>query len=400
MDSGSDAAGSIVSTPEPSVRYRTLDAWRGVACVLLVVYHSTLHAANGAEPGETWWDKLGYHLLKATACFHVGVPIFFVISGYCIMATLDRRCRHGDGVGRYFWRRFYRIYPPYWIALLIASFVILISERFFWPGLFTRSDFKMTDPTRLSLLEWLGNLTLTESWRFHLTGGAARFLVAHAWTLCYEEQFYAIAGAILLLAPRKMFLTAVVITLSIPFLVCWAHRCGIPLEGTIIGIAWLYFAAGIAAYYRVHYAGKVGRLITSAMFSVAIFVPAFDWRHLMFSDSLRFSWIISMTFALLLAALHRKDAQLSSWQILFPFLLCGRMCYSLYLIHPLVTTGIGHAFYQWGLVGSWQTLLVTLPVSLVLSLAISALFFILVERRFLSSGHRSRNKVTSHWELI
>ncbi len=354
------------------------------------------HVDTSADLGTSWWNKLGFLLVTATKQFNVGVPIFFVISGYCIMATLDARHRKGEGVGIFFWRRFHRIYPPYWMALIISSFVIWFGERFFWPGLFTRSAFKMTSPTRLNLWEWIGNLTLTESWRYHLTGGKARYLVGHVWTLCYEEQFYAVAGLILLLTPRRMFLAAFMITLSIPLVGSVAHRNGMNLEGTIIGGAWLFFAAGIAGYYRAHYAGRVGRVITTAFFSVAMFLPAFDSRHLMFTDSgARFSWIVTMFSALLLAVLYRSDAQMSSWRILRPFSFCGKICYSLYLIHPLVTTGIGHAFHHWGLRGNWESLLVTLPVSVALSLAISAAFFFLVERHFLNSNHQARKNAVA-----
>src|SRR6185503_13603069 len=67
-------------------RYLSLDFWRGVACLCIVVFHAcfyvatpellkrvTAHGGSFAEwamAGSTWlW---------------VGVPIFFVISGYCI----------------------------------------------------------------------------------------------------------------------------------------------------------------------------------------------------------------------------------------------------------------------------------------------------------------------------
>jgi peptidoglycan/LPS O-acetylase OafA/YrhL len=224
-----------------------------------------------------------------------------------------------------------------------------------------------------------------------LTGGKAKYLVGHAWTLCYEEQFYAIAGILLLLAPKRIFLSAFIITLSIPFVVVCAYRNGIRLEGTIIGGAWLLFAAGIASYYRIHYAGQVGRLITSAMFSIAIFFPAFDSRNLIITDpEMRFSWVVSMLFSFALSALYAYDHELSKWRILWPFAVCGRICYSLYLIHPLVTTGVGHAFYRCGIRGSWQTLLVTLPVSVILSLTTSAAFYFLVEQQFLNSRHPSR----------
>ncbi len=97
-----------------------------------------------------------------------------------------------------------------------------------------------------------------------------------------------------------------------------------------------------------------------------------------------------MLSAFLLATLYRYDVQMSGWRILRPFSFCGKICYSLYLIHPLVTTGIGHAFYQRGLRGNWETLLVTLPVSVTLSLAMSAAFFFLVERHFLNSSNQAR----------
>ena len=381
--------GSPVSgTPEQSYRYQTLDAWRGLACVLLVIYHSTMHVDARADLATSWWSKLGFLLVTATKQLNVGVPIFFVISGYCIVATLDARRRSGEGVRVYFWRRFRRIYPPYWVALVVSSIVIWLVERFLWPGLLTRGAFKINSPLNLSPIEWLGNLTLTESWRYHLTGGKVRYLVGHAWTLCFEEQFYAIAGLILFLAPRRMFLAAFLVTVSIPLLGGWAYRNGLNLEGTVIGGEWFFFAAGIAAYYRTQHAGHVGRAISFALLAVATFLPVLDSRHLLLAGSnLRFNWIIAMLSAFLLATLYRYDAQMSGWRILRPFSFCGKICYSLYLIHPLVTTGIGHAFYQMGLRGNWETLLVTLPISVTLSLAISAAFSFLVERHFLNSNH-------------
>lgn len=380
---------------EKSFRYQTLDAWRGFACVLLVIFHSTMHMAKHAKSGEGWLEKTGHALLKATSFFDVGVPLFFVISGYCIMATLDARSRKGEGVGIYFWRRFHRIYPPYWIALGVSAVTIFFIERYCWPRLFTRSAFVMTSPMRLSGWEWLGNFTLTESWRFHLTGGQSRYLIGHAWTLCYEEQFYAVAGLILLLAPKRMFLAAFFMTAGILGIGFWAGRSGVDLGGTILGGHWFIFAAGIAAYYRIHYAGKLGRLLIAIALAASMLLPALDARRLVFGDAhARFGWIAAMLFAFLLTTLHRHDTELASWKMTRLFSRCGKMCYSLYLIHPLVTTGLGHASYRWGLRGNWETLLITLPLCFTLSLAISAVFFLVVERHFLNGLHPSRGDVS------
>ncbi|MBI1312018.1 acyltransferase family protein [bacterium] len=398
-ESGDHSEDTVAETPERSFRYQTLDAWRGLACVLIVVFHSTMHVNSVPERGASWWDKLGFALVTATKHLNVGVPIFFVISGYCIMATLDSRRRNGEGAGVYFRRRFRRIYPPYWIALAVSSIVIWLVERFFWPGLLTRGAFEINSPTRLNLFEWLGNLTLTESWRFHLTGGEVRYLAGHAWTLCFEEQFYAIAGFILLVAPRRMFLAATLVTVTIPLLSYGAYLSGLNLEGTVVGGEWLFFAAGIVVYHRAHYAGRVGRVISFALLALAIFLPVFDSRHLLLaSDNLRSNWVFATLSAFLLATLFRHDRQMSRWRILRPFSYCGRICYSLYLIHPLVTTAIGHAFHQWGLRGNWQTILVTVPVSLAVSLVVSAAFFELIERHFLNSRISPPNNVWSDSE--
>ena len=58
-----------------------------------------------------------------------GVPIFFVISGYCISATADSARRKGLPARTYFWRRFRRIFPPYWIFLMAAVTVGQEGER-------------------------------------------------------------------------------------------------------------------------------------------------------------------------------------------------------------------------------------------------------------------------------
>src|SRR5258706_6244980 len=109
-----------------SRRFESLDHWRGVACLLVVVYHSTiiyLSTTSLASPAPGWVGGL----LEITHHFNVGVALFFVISGYCIAAAADGARRRNSGVGQYFVPRFRRIYPTFWIlwGLSIATFFIL-----------------------------------------------------------------------------------------------------------------------------------------------------------------------------------------------------------------------------------------------------------------------------------
>src|SRR5262245_4800425 len=96
----------------PSSRYESLDAWRGITCLAVIVYHSTIFGAE-AQPSEALLSVGGALLFVASKCFY-GVMLFFVISGYCIAAAVDASARRGTPIADYVWRRFRRIFPPFW----------------------------------------------------------------------------------------------------------------------------------------------------------------------------------------------------------------------------------------------------------------------------------------------
>jgi peptidoglycan/LPS O-acetylase OafA/YrhL len=58
----------------------------------------------------------------------VGVPIFFTVSGFCIHLSYQRS--RENGFKRFFTRRFFRIYPPYLLAVLF--FGLIFGERLGW----------------------------------------------------------------------------------------------------------------------------------------------------------------------------------------------------------------------------------------------------------------------------
>ena len=230
--------------PAKAARYESLDHWRGVACLAVVVFHATMQVAGpvAAPAGEGFWASLGAALLAVTARFWIGVPMFFVISGYCIMATIDSRRRRGDGLGEYVRRRFWRIYPPYSIALTVSVLIVALFESTASRELFADGIFTVPHLASLSPWQWLGNLTLTETWRAPLADGHGVNFLPNTWTLNYEEQFYLVAGLILLLAPRRIFLAAAVITGLVVVAKVGSHLAGVSLDGTFADGRWLLIA--------------------------------------------------------------------------------------------------------------------------------------------------------------
>jgi len=54
---------------------------------------------------------------------YLGVPVFFVISGYCVYLAAE----HSKTAKDFMIRRFFRIFPPYWFSILIVGTAVIIS---------------------------------------------------------------------------------------------------------------------------------------------------------------------------------------------------------------------------------------------------------------------------------
>ena len=179
-------------------RYATLDAWRGLACLGVIVFHSTAayvadapFIARVQSEGGTFADWC------AVACgrMWIGVPLFFVISGYCIAAAAVNTVERGRTIRTFLWRRFRRIYPPLWIYLILSGAVLMLLPSTMMPGPTDGFAEPIPRPQSLSWWHWLGQFTLTEEWRGNVVGPPKQYFAGHLWTLCYEEQFYLVLAA-------------------------------------------------------------------------------------------------------------------------------------------------------------------------------------------------------------
>ena len=364
-------------------RYEALDAWRGLCCLLLVIFHTTMQASNRffvvSEGEVSDASSLGMWVAART---WIGVPIFFVISGYCIMATLHARRKKG-GVAEFAKRRFWRIYPPFWAALALSAPIIFWVETL-WPGLLHDGIFTVPRPWEMSWSQWLGNMTLTESWRHCVFGPEQANLLPNTWSLCYEEQFYFVAALILLLAPRRIFSAAIVVTGVTLGGKVIARVMGWTVEGSIFDGKWLLIAAGILLYYRVHFATRRQTLWIHGLLALGILFelrsPATLLEHGPNNDVRR---LAAFSFALLASWLYPRDRALASSRFLRPLRALGGISYSVYLCHPLIAKGISMAMFRAGYTDNTVTLLVVTPVCIAASLAAAICFHHVVERYFI-----------------
>jgi peptidoglycan/LPS O-acetylase OafA/YrhL len=369
------------SRPAKVPRYQSLDAWRGIACLMIVVFHQTTLLTHWGQDKELMSavDPVSKVFLTIAAQMYLGVPIFFVISGYCVTASADNLRGQDANLKTFFLRRFRRIFPPYWAVIGCALLLYFVSSLFGHPIYEGRLD-PTNLPGKLTAWNWLGTLTLTEGWRYHFIGGSSRWLLTHAWTLGYEEQFYAVTGIMLAFLSRNFFrglaaMTAGVVVVGLLF--------GERLDGFFLEGQWVLFALGILAYYwatlkeprRKHYIILGVTLVASTVFlGVLAGSP----------------YVVACVFSAILIGLRRFDGRLIRAAVVRPLLWVGKISYSLYLVHVLIVIMI-HELVVPEIRAAWPASAV---IAVVTSLAIGAsigcawILHTYVERRFLSPRTR------------
>lgn len=199
-----------------------LEALRGGACLSVVLFHS------GLKPGDALPPVL-HAISRITIHGWLGVSVFFALSGYFIVGSVERCAVRQTGAAA-FWRdRLLRIYPAFWIAYVCAGLLAMAATPF--NGLPPSSAWP-AGPTA-----WMGDLSLTGLW----FGINPRLLVS--WSLDYEIAFYVLAGLVLaapLGSPFARLAGFAVITLA-------AHAFREPAM-PLLGL-WPQFAAGVAVRY-------------------------------------------------------------------------------------------------------------------------------------------------------
>ena len=139
-------------------RIKTLDSFRGIAVLSVILFHYTTRYNEIFNTSYSWTFPYG----------SLGVPVFFILSGFVIHLTVDR-CKNAT---EFLTRRFLRLYPTYWLSLILT----LCFVGFF--RLYEREEF------RLNILDIVMNFTMwQEFFGFKNVDGAY-------WSLLPELLFY------------------------------------------------------------------------------------------------------------------------------------------------------------------------------------------------------------------
>lgn len=139
-------------------RLQGVEAGRGIAALLVVLYHSALHVEGDVPGSKVLWGLPHFG--------HAGVDFFFVLSGFIISFVHRKDLGRPERLGHYLERRFTRVFPFYWLVLAFCLLDVWLLHHSLFPG------------TR----EVLSNAFLLPQAKDQIVGGA--------WTLVYEIMFY------------------------------------------------------------------------------------------------------------------------------------------------------------------------------------------------------------------
>lgn len=206
--------------------YPSLDGIRGVAIIMVVLYH--LNLSPLFFYGFIFNGKLG-------------VLIFFVLSGFLIttLCIKEKVVTKDISLKNFYIRRALRIFPVAYlfiVVIIILNFVFKLNIHFI---------------NLLGAAFYLMNLSSFFN-KYHFS-----WFTGHFWSLSVEEQFYLIIPFILKKRFKVYLIVILFIVFVLPFFICMQYFCPILNTGML--------------YAFTHYLIKFQAIAVGCLFSVLTF---------------------------------------------------------------------------------------------------------------------------------
>lgn len=287
-------------------RIQHLDGMRGLAILLVMSFHAY----------SRWPERL--HYVSRTKDFplfafgYVGVPLFFMISGFVIFMTLDK----SESYISFLRKRWLRLFP----AMFIVSLVVY----------FTASLFPERPAGTPNLMNLLPGLIFTNPETLSMLSGVEfKSLEGSFWSLYVEAVFYIFFGAVYYFAGRKYCLPALILPMLALSAASAIKMLGYAPLADIISkfgfIHYSWFMIGCLVYERLHKRDKLFH------YGLTLFAILINLSYYVKTSGLPVMIPLAMALILFITSFYspRLEKILST-----PFLTAiGFVSYALYLIH-------------------------------------------------------------------
>ncbi|PXV64457.1 peptidoglycan/LPS O-acetylase OafA/YrhL [Dysgonomonas alginatilytica] len=299
-------------------KYEYIDSLRGIAVLMVLM----VHVGNFFKiPTTEYFSHLFFGPIYSG---RMGVQLFFIISSFTLMFSFERRSGEKNGTSNFYIRRFFRIAPMYYLAIIAITIYYIRTNTVNWDIL--------TSPWYISNFLFLN--TLTPYW--------IKTVVPGGWSISVEFLFYIIFPFI---ASRikniNMSAIALCISLIIATLFIFITRKDFFYSQFDFNQISFYnqlpvFFIGIFAYWLTKESYKEIKNRTWLLFIIVLFLFT-----MMMVPYYLFYCII---YCILIFILSKKPYKFlcNKW-----FSMVGRVSFSMYIVHFFLiimmnNLGIGH----------------------------------------------------------
>ncbi|OOQ57658.1 acyltransferase family protein [Mucilaginibacter pedocola] len=202
---------------KPAGRNNTIDLLRFFAACAVVFFHQQAYI----EYKDNWYRNI-------CGMLWLGVPAFFVISGYCILIAV----KHTRSPNEFITRRFFRIFPAYWFSVVLILAIIA--------GKLLINHINDVAALPKTPLHAMAIITL-------FTSPVTHFKTINwvYWSLSCEVCFYIVVYLVLFLKPKYrlaafVFITAVTLVAPPQYIPAFFLK------------NWPSFALGLGGHYLLH----------------------------------------------------------------------------------------------------------------------------------------------------
>lgn len=281
-------------------RYTELDALRGIAAMLVVLFHFS-------------WGRPENHFEFSVG--NTGVDLFFIISGFVIFMSLEKASSLREFAGN----RFARLYPAYWACVILTYTLMQIYYQF-----------NVIDYEKVHWRQLLANLTMFQ----HYIGMPD--IDGPYWTLLVELNFYILMG--LLYKLRLLRYIEILGTGASLVFVFLSYNIGYP------SIKFLFSILPVMHYFPLFFMGMLCYKIYNGQGSkpviLTLILVCTLSQCLMFESTGRGIFLKQSTYFYAMLTYTLVFVILAFQKLKFlrikPLLFVGKVSYPLYLTHQFV----------------------------------------------------------------
>ena len=297
-----------------------LDGFRALAIILVLLVHTKIPIF------QSGW---------------IGVPMFFVLSGFLITRVLLNTKTSTNYFKAFYYHRILRIFPIYYLVLFIVH----------WWGLSMGFDVSQFN----YYLFYLQSFTISNEVQPVFSNG----LMGHTWSLSVEEVFYLVWPAIVYFINQRglLFICFLVLGLSLIFKLFQLSQGGETQSMlSLLGNSDCIMAGALLSLYSPKHSG----ILTIKHKTIALFLCSFSLFFVLlpfFSEnatlhlgskiglSVCITWL---SFLAILRLLNQSDSELLSTFFGNRFMLfTGKISYGIYLYHVPVYMFLSSFLYHY-----------------------------------------------------